>query len=65
MHMQSVKIKGTHIGNVAKVPHGGWKAWSALAKAYINGPAQHFTAKTRTECTNWLKTIAENQGVGA
>jgi hypothetical protein len=59
--MRSVKINGQHIGNVAKAPDGSWKAWSAISKVSVNGKAQCFTAKTRTECTNWLKIVAETQ----
>ena len=61
MKLQSVKLNGRHIGNVSKTPHAGqWTAWSAIAQAYIGGPSLRFTAKTRTQCTDWLKTIAEN-----
>jgi hypothetical protein len=59
--MHSVKINGQHIGNVARAPDGSWKAWSAISKVSVNGKAQCFTAKTKAECTNWLKALAETQ----
>lgn len=58
--MQSIKQNGQHIGNVAKVA-GGWKAWSAFAKAYVGGPAHTFTAKTKRQCVDWLETSAQDQ----
>jgi len=58
--LQSVKVNGVHIGNVSKVSHTStWKAWSAFARVSINGPAQCFTGRTRTECADWLKAVYE------
>lgn len=58
--MQSIKVNGKHIGNVIKTPHANqWTAYSAIARVTVNGPAQKFTAKTKAECTNWLRSVAE------
>ena len=59
--LQSIKVNGKHIGNVSKTPHAyEWKAWSAIARVSVNGRAQQFTAKTKAECTAWLRSVAKN-----